>query len=65
MAGQARPEYLMSQMRVQTLPEVTFFYVTSGPIPFAELDKHLNPLLESLHAAKAQAKFGLPKPSAR
>ena len=45
METQATPEFLISQMRVQTLPEIAFFYVTSPPIPFAELDKYLDPLL--------------------
>ena len=58
MATQATPEFIISPVRVQTLPEITFFYVTSEPIPFADLDKHLDPLLESLYAAKAQANLG-------
>ncbi len=58
MESQAIPEFFISPMRVQTLPEITFFYVTSPPIPFADLDKHLDPLLESLYAAKAQAGLG-------
>ena len=55
MESQAIPEFIISPVRVQTLPEITFFYVTSPPIPFADLDKHLDPLLDSLYAAKAQA----------
>ena len=58
VATQATPEFIISPMRVQTLPEITFFYVTSEPIPFSDLDKHLDPLLESLYAAKAQAGLG-------
>jgi hypothetical protein len=58
METQATPECIISPMRVQTLPEITFFYVTSPPIPFSDLDKHLDPLLESLYAAKAQANLG-------
>jgi hypothetical protein len=56
--SQTTPEFIISPMRVETLPEITFFYVTSPPIPFADLDKYLNPLLESLYAAKAQANPG-------
>ena len=41
MDTQATPEFIISPMRVQTLPEITFFYITSPPIPFADLDKHL------------------------
>jgi effector-binding domain-containing protein len=58
MESQAVPEFFISPMRVQTLPEITFFYVTSPPIPFTDLDKHLDPLLDSLYAAKAQANLG-------
>jgi len=58
MESQAIPEFFISPMRVQTLPEITFFYVTSPPIPFTDLDKYLDPLLESLYAAKAQAGLG-------
>jgi hypothetical protein len=55
MELQASPECIISPMRVQTLRETTFFYVTNQPTPFAELDRDLDPLLESLYAAKAQA----------
>ncbi|MBN1454595.1 MAG: hypothetical protein JW963_26495 [Anaerolineales bacterium] len=58
MESQAIPEFFISPMRVQTLPEITFFYVTSPPIPFSDLDKYLDLLLESLYAAKAQAGLG-------
>lgn len=58
MEAQATPEFIISQMRVQTLPGIAFFCVTSEPIPFTDLDKYLDPLLESLYAAKAQANLG-------
>jgi effector-binding domain-containing protein len=58
MEMRATPEFIISPMRVQTLPEITFLYVTSEPIPFTDLDKYLDPLLESLYAAKAQADLG-------
>ena len=58
MTTQATPEFIISPMRVQTLPEIVFFYVTSGPIPFTDLDKYLDPLLESLYAVKAEANLG-------
>lgn len=58
MESQTMPEFFISPMRVQTLPEITFFYVTSPPIPFSDLDKYLDSLLESLYAAKAQAGLG-------
>jgi hypothetical protein len=58
MESQAIPEFFISPMRVQTLPEISFFYVTSPPIPFSDLDKYLDPLLDSLYEAKAQANLG-------
>jgi effector-binding domain-containing protein len=58
MELQSIPEFIISSMRVETLPEITFFYITSPSIPFTDLDKHLDPLLESLYAAKAQANLG-------
>lgn len=62
MKSPTTPEFMISPMRVETLPEITFFYVTSLIIPFADLDKHLDPLLESLYAAKAQANLGESRP---
>ena len=58
MESQATPEFVISQMRVQTMPEITFFYVTNQPTPFANLDRDLDSLLDSLYAAKAQANLG-------
>jgi len=51
----ATPEFLISQMRLLTAPEMTFFYVTNQPTTFAGLEKDLDPLLDSLYAAKEQA----------
>lgn len=42
-------------MRVLTMREITFFHVSSQPIPFSDLDTVLDPLLDSLYRAKAQA----------
>src|SRR5512142_1466062 len=55
MENQATPEFLISQMRTLTAPEMTFFYVTNQPTPFAGLEKDLDPLLSSLYLAKEQA----------
>jgi len=55
MESQAAPEFLIGQMRVLTMREVTFFYVTNQPTAFANLDRDLDPLLSSLYAARAQA----------
>ncbi len=54
MSYQAVPEYVISQMRKLTIPEMTYFYVSNQPTPFSELDKDLDPLIEILHAAIAQ-----------
>jgi effector-binding domain-containing protein len=58
MKQQAAPEFVISQMRVQTMREITFFCVTSQPVPFADLDKDFDPMLGKLDAAKAQANLG-------
>ena len=55
MEPQATPEFLIGQMRVLTMREMTFFYVTNQPIPFADLDKDFDPLLDKLSEAQAQA----------
>lgn len=52
---QATSEFVIGPMRVLTQSEMTFFYVTNQPTAFANLDRDLDPLLESLYAAKAQA----------
>jgi effector-binding domain-containing protein len=52
---QASPEFVIGQMRVLTMREMTFFYVTNQPTAFANLEGDLDPLLASLYAAKAQA----------
>jgi hypothetical protein len=58
MALQPSPACIITPMRVQTLRETTFLYVTNQPAPFAELDKDFDPLLDRLYAAKAQANLG-------
>jgi hypothetical protein len=55
MEPQATPEFFISPMRVQTLPEISLFYIAGKPVPFADLDKDFDALLDSLEAAKAQA----------
>lgn len=55
MPTYATPEYLITPMRELTLPELTYFHVTTQPTPFAGLDKALDPLIGSLHSAIAQA----------
>ena len=55
METHATPQFVIGQMRVLTISEMSFFHVSSQPIPFSDLDKVLDPLLENLYAAKAQA----------
>jgi effector-binding domain-containing protein len=55
MEARATPEFIISQMRVLTMPEMTFFHVTCPPTAFADLDRALDELLSSLYEAKAQA----------
>jgi len=55
MDSQATPEFLVGQMRLLTMREITFFYVTNQPTRFENLDRDLDSLLSSLYAAKAQA----------
>jgi hypothetical protein len=54
MEPQTTPEFLITQMRVLTMKEMTFFYVTAQPVPFDRLDESLDALLSSLYIAKAQ-----------
>jgi effector-binding domain-containing protein len=58
MQPQATPAFVISQMRVQTMREIPFFCVISRPVPFADLDKDLDPMLDKLDAAWAQANMG-------
>ena len=55
METQNPQDFMISQMRVLDLPEMTFFYVTSKPIAFAKLDEVLDPLLEGLYEARRLA----------
>ena len=55
MTIQSLPEFLISQARLMTMPEITFFYVTNQPTAFANLDRDLDPLLASIYEAKAKA----------
>jgi hypothetical protein len=58
MEAQATPEFFISPMRVQTLPETNFFYIAGKPAPFTDLDKDFDAMLDSLEIAKAQAHLG-------
>src|SRR6266536_1997543 len=55
MDPRATPDFLIGPMRVMTMSEMTFFYVTNRPTAFADLDRDLDSLLDQLHAAKTQA----------
>ncbi len=49
------PDFLIGQMRMQTMREETYFFVASPPTPFADLDKALDILIPKLEAAQSQA----------
>jgi len=49
------PDFLIGQMRVQTMREETFFHVTGRPVPMSELDDELDRLIPLLEAAQAEA----------
>ena len=44
-------------MRVLTIREMMFFHVASQPVPFANLDQVLDPLLDSLYRARTEARI--------
>ena len=52
---QTTPEFLIGQMRVQTMREETFFHVATQPMAMSGLDKELDLLVPQLEAAKAEA----------
>ena len=52
---QTTPEFLIGQMRVQTMREETFFYVACAPTAMAGLDQELDLLIPKLEAAQAAA----------
>jgi hypothetical protein len=60
MESPTTPEYLISQMRVQTMREETFFYVACPPTAMSGLDKELDLLMPKLQAARAEARVGGP-----
>ena len=55
METQLPHDFMISQMRMLNMPEITFFYVTSQPVAFENLDEVLDPLLESLYEARRLA----------
>ena len=48
-------DYLISQMRVLTLREQPFFYVTCPPTPMHALDEELSRMMPRLEAAQEEA----------
>ena len=55
MESSPAPDFLITPARELTMPEMTFFYVTNQPTEFANLDRDLDPLLDSLYKARSQA----------
>jgi len=55
MQTQPAQDFMISELRVLTLPEITFFYVTSQPTLFANLDDVLDPLLTDLYVTRRLA----------
>jgi effector-binding domain-containing protein len=49
------PEYMIGQMRVLTMVEQLYFYITNTPTPMSELDKDLNLMIPKLETAQALA----------
>jgi hypothetical protein len=58
METQTTPEFIISQMRVQTMREQPFFYVVSRPTMMSGLDEELDLLIPKLEAAQAEAHVG-------
>jgi len=55
MNFRAQTEYLIGQMRVVTMGEITYFYVSNQPTEFKNLDRDLDILLDKLEQAKKLA----------
>jgi hypothetical protein len=62
MEAQILQDFSISQMRALDMPGMTFFYATSKPVLFANLDKVLDPLLDSLYQARQAAPITSPGP---
>ncbi|MBN1641217.1 MAG: GyrI-like domain-containing protein [Anaerolineae bacterium] len=54
------PDFLIGQMRVQTMREQPFFYVVSRPVPMDDLDEELDRLMPQLQAARDEGRIGGP-----
>lgn len=52
------PDHFITPLRQLVLPEIHFFHVANQPTGFANLDRDLDILLDSLYAAKALANLG-------
>jgi hypothetical protein len=57
---QTTQDFLITPLRVLTLPEMAFFHMVSQPV--ANLDSVLDPLLEGLYAARHLAQITAPGP---
>jgi hypothetical protein len=55
MDAQTPQDFVISPMRVLTLPEISFFHAASQPVAFSQLDQVLDPLLDALYEARRLA----------
>ncbi len=55
MNNRAQADFLIGQMRVVTMGEITYFYVGNQPTEFKNLDRDLDILLDKLEQAKKMA----------
>jgi len=51
----ATPEFMIGHMRVLTMVEQTYFYISNQPTMMSELDKDLDLMIPRLEVAQAQA----------
>ncbi len=56
-------DFFISPMRVQTLPEIDFFFVAGKPVPFGDLDQDFDAMLDELEKAKSLAHLAQAAPN--
>ena len=55
---EASTDFVIGQIRVQTMREETCFFVASQPVPMNKLDKEMDILMPKLQSAQAEAHVG-------